>query len=300
MPVTWTINALGDQWTSKTERGGKRTGTIVYQAIASEPSTPAAAEAAVAAAPSAGKGLTVGSLYPGETTGSSFKCVSRDSRSNGDKTRTVFIVTGEFDSELGLETTENPLETPMQWEYDPQDGEETYFKDTQGTPQKAIHTNGQPFDELPKRDAGLLILRGVKNVEHTKNYSDYESFIAVKLNNANVTIDGRTYAAGTLKAKPPKLSGIKELNSIKYRELSVELHAKADGWDQKYESRSTLALKGTEEDFFGPSPIPGPDGSPVTFAWPLNEDGTAKTNPTDPGFEIEMKPYERASFALIT
>jgi hypothetical protein len=293
MPVTWDIKPLGKQWTSGTE-SGKRTGTIVYQAIASEPSTPAAAEAACAAAPSDGVGLTIGSLYPGEIAGSSFKCVDRNAAA-GDDTRHVWIVTASYDSSRTID--ENPLAMPIEVEYDPQDSSETYFKDRSGTPKYAITTAGEPFGELPTRDAGKLAFTVKKNVAHTVNYATYESFSdldGLKINSAIVTIDGRNYAVGTLKAKPPRLSAIKEMNGIKYRELVTRFEAKADGWNQVFESRGLY-----EKVFTKPTRIVGEDGTPVDMPWPLDASGIAQATAATPGALITLTPYASAAFTAL-
>jgi hypothetical protein len=294
MPVTWTIKALGRQWTSKTE-SGKRTGTVVYQATASEPSTPAAAEAACAAAPSAGVGLTIGSLYPGESSGSTFRCTDR-SAAAGDDTRHVWIVTANFES--GIEFEENPLSKPIEVEYNPKSSQETYFKDRSTTPKYAVTTAGEPFSELPTRDTGRLYFTVKKNVAHTVNYADFEQYSdeeGLRVNDDIVTIDGRSYAAGTLKAFPPRLSAVKEMNGTKYRELSVDFEAKADGWDQVFESRGLYELVFTK-----PTRIAGEDGTPVEMPWPLDASGVAQATANTPGAEITLKPYVGEDFTPLT
>ena len=290
MPVTWIVKPVTAEWTSETSRE-KRSGTTVYLAFASEPSTPAAAELA-------GGGIaSIGTNYPGVVLPAYYPCVSRSAVAVN-QTRMVFKVTCEFDSsQTGLD--ENPLNAPVKVSYDPESAEESYFKDTQTpTPKRAIMTSGEPFAELPVRDTGLLTITLEKNVAATTNYLTYEAFIKPKVNSGTVTIDGRGYAAGTLKTSAPKLSDVKELNGIKYRTLTTTLKANEAGWDQKFESRGLYAIEaGTLKRVM----VTNAEGQeePSEVAMPLDEAGY-EVPPTTPGFEIVLKPYTAAAFTAIT
>jgi hypothetical protein len=285
--ILYTIRPVTAEWTSKTERG-KTTGTCVWLVTASLPVTPYQAERATA------DGTTlpitaIGQTMPGTTAG--VPCVSR-SAAAVDQTRQLYRVTCDYDSTSTV--AENPLSEATKVSYDIEGSEAGYFKDESPTPKLAQTTAGEPFPELPKRDSGGLVINIEKNVAHTTNYAAYEGFIKPKVNAGTVTIDGRNYAAGTLKTTPPRLSEVKEQNGVRYRTLTVTLKANADGWQQKYESRGLWEKSGGTY-----RRIAGADGAPVETPWPLNADGSKKSSSTDAGAEIVLTPYASADISSL-
>ncbi len=282
MSVTYTIKPITPDWDSKTEIG-KITGRCVWQVQASEPVTPYQAERA-------GTPITpIGVTMPGTTAG--VPCVSREARAV-DQTRMLYRVTCSYDSTVTV--TENPLSQPIKVSYDPASRQETYFKDYSDPPKLAQTTAGEPFPNLPTRDVGQLIINLEKNVSDTTNYSAYEAFEDPKVNSANVTIDGRTYAPGTVLTTPPRLSEVKEQNGVKYRTMTVTLLPKRGGWDDKKESRGLWEKVSGEY-----RRIAGSDGAPVETPWPLDADGVKKSSSSDEGAEIVLKPYESSAFTAL-
>lgn len=286
MPATFTINALTHEWDSKTD-GDKITGTCVWLVRASEPVTPYQAERA-------GAPITpIGGSMPGTPSGF-VPCVDRSAKAS-DQTRMLYKVTCSYDSTR--QETEDPLDEPAKITTDADEFEETYFADKSDPVKYAVMTSGEPFGELPKRDAARRIITIEKNVPAETDDSDYDAYLDPVLNSGNVTIRGLTYTVGQLKTTPPKLSEIQERNGIEYRVFSIKLKANVDGWDQKYESRG-LYFRHFDGSNYVMRRATDADGNPVEQPVALDEDGFPLA-PGTPGFEIVLKPYEYDDFSMI-
>lgn len=204
-----------------------------------------------------------------------------------DETRMFFRAEGDFDNVN--EILENPLDL-VTWEYDEETYEESFYKDeTPGTssgPKYARHTNGVRFSDLPKRDSGILTITLTRNVDDTKTWADFRDFRR-KVNKNNVTLDGQTYTARTVRVTKISLSAIKQAASLtNYRTLVVVFKIKEDTWDQVYESLGlTEIIDGVDW------PIVDADGHPIEEPWPLDAAGAAKPHRSDAGEPIALRPY---------
>jgi hypothetical protein len=282
---TFTVKPVTAEWSVDVEIA-KTTGTTVYLVTASEPTSPYAAIAATGVP-------SLGDVYPGSPTTGFFllKCIKRGCRPVG-QTRMVFKLECEYDNTVEL--SPNPLTEPTKISYGDETNEESYFKDrTTPTAKLAQTTAGEPFSELPKRQRSILVINYEKNVSASTNYSAYEG-LRNKINSGTVTIDGRSYAAGTLLSSAPQLSEVKTRDAYTYRTLSGTIRANEDKWDQSFESR------GLFEKVSGKlKPIADADGVPVEVPWPLNADGTKKAAASDTGEEIVLKPYTGADLSSL-
>lgn len=277
MPVTWTVKEVTAEASAETE-GFIRQAVRVFNAHASEPSTPVAAETAT--------GLPgIGAAHPDD---SSLKVRTRKA-TPVDQTLLFFRVEFRYDENIWLE---NPLSMPTQVSYDDENYEEAYYKDADGA--LAQNTAGDPFDELPLRDASITVITLEKNVTHTQTYNDYEAMRNC-VNSGSTTIDGHAYAARELKVKKISLGKIQVMNGTQFRQLLTTLIAKPGGWDQTYESRGRRELVSSS-----PITIPDPEtGRPIDYLWPLNENGSKTTAVSDEGFAIVLKPYTSTSLASL-
>jgi hypothetical protein len=278
MPATYSVKPVTAEWSIK--RGAeKTTGQTVHIVTASEPVTPLDVLSA--------EGLPqIGTQY----TGASFnlRCNEIDPRPS-DGTRMNFKVVADFDSTFTLDP--NPLLDPLKVSYGKENAEEAYYKDVDDNP--AQTTAGEPFAELPKRRKSDLVLNLSINVSASTNYSAYED-IRETVNEEIITIDGRSYAPGTLLAEAPELSEVQERNGTEYRVLSSTLVARKEGWNQKFESRGLYELVGGVLER-----IYDDKGNPIESAWPLDADGAAQASASTPGAEIERKPYAEADHSIL-
>lgn len=274
---TFTVNPITPQWSIK-EETAKTTGTTVYRVISDEATTPILAIAATSVP-------LRGSLYPGLTTGT-LKCRSRSCAAEG-QTRQHFLITCEYDSTVSLDP--NPLSDAPLFDYADETSDETYFADAQSTPKKAMTTALEPFPTLPKRQTSTLVISFERNVAVSASFGTYRA-MRNKINGSAVTIDGESYAEGTVLVGKLALSSVKTRDAYSYKTLSGELRVNDAGWDQKYESRGTVELKSGLQ-----VPICGTDNAPIETTWPLNENGTKMSAQTATGFEIVLKPYVRTA-----
>jgi hypothetical protein len=272
--MAWTINRITYEWETRTTIDGTQ-GTAVWLATSDVEATPYQAERAI--------GVSIGDGYPGDTSGY-LKCKGRVAK-GVDQTRKLFKVTADYDS--STQYYSSPLDVPTKVEYGEELSQETYAVDQDNL--TMVNTAGQPFGELPTRDAGILVLTVTRNVTASTNYSGYLGFRR-KTNNANVSLDGMTYATGTLLVKSISLSEVKEQNGVQYRTLQTIVHAREDGWLQEFESRGPKYKDGSVL-----KPIVDGDGTPIDFAWPLDSAGAKKTNATDEGYTISRRPYASAT-----
>lgn len=281
MPVTFQVEAMSPEWSFDDELG-KVTGSTVWQVIASEPTTLAAAVNAVDATDSTKKIPAKGADMPG-TTGC--PCVKRSPKFV-DGTRMLLKVTCDYDSEasgavIGVARVSSSGEQT----------EESYFEDkTPGTPKLALHTNGRPFDELPRRNKSIRVFEIEKNVAASTtdaSVADFEN----KVNNAAVTIGGRSCAAKTVLVSGVSLSEVKTLNGIDYKTLRSTARYNPDTWTQKFESRGIV-----DKDN---KPKADADGNPLDDPWPLTTTGTFASTATTKGAEIALEPYEATSLSTL-
>lgn len=277
------VHPVTRKWQVTTERS-KKVGTTVYIVFDREGTvSPAQAEVA-AGVPS------IGDPYPDSS--GNFPCVKRTAVCT-DEARQVCEVTCDYDSTQ--EVVADVLATPTRIEYSYEISAETYFKDRRSpNPYYAQYTNLLPFDQLPQRDGSTRVITITKVVASTTTLATYSDFDEVFTNSGSVTIDGVTYAAGTLKGTPPVLSAVQEQDGTLYRQLVTTLRYRKAGWNDKYESRGVFELAGGVL-----SRIADDDGVPVESTWPLNADGSKKSNPATPGAEIDLQPYPSVSITSL-
>lgn len=203
-----------------------------------------------------------------------------------------FYVTVEYsdspDETKGISLV-SPVEDPAVVDWGYEEFDEAYFTDHSETPLPVVNTAGEPFDPFPTRSAGVRVVTIEKN-EASLNLSQMES-LTKTVNSNTITIDGETIAAG--KAFMAGITAVKQSrggNAFYRKRYTIRL--KTDDWDDRILNAGYQQLvDGERKD------IVDAEGNPVTKPWPLDEDGTAKSSPTDYD-ELVFKPYPSASWGV--
>jgi hypothetical protein len=184
---------------------------------------------------------------------------------------------------------DNPLSEPDKIEWGGAEGTEPYFID-QDDPQKpVVNTAGQPFEMFLERDKSSLTVTVTRNLASFPGATAFAYIDTV--NSADITVDGVTIPAGSAKMGLISCGPEQVRNGTTYREVKYPMKLRPT-WDDVIDSY------GLQEKVSGKlRPIVDGTNLPVSKPWPLNEDGTKKTNPDDAAFQITFRPFVRASFA---
>lgn len=216
-----------------------------------------------------------------------------------DDSRTIFVVDGEYTDDPGEieDMGVSPLDRPAEISWDYEEATAEYSKDhTTPTAKAVTNSAGEPFDPWPARDDGWLVITVTKN-EATHDPAAADA-LKNTLNSAIVTIDGKTYAAGTLKMSPIRAAKITERFNgadVNYYRKTYILKARAAGWNHVLLDVGFNEKVGNEW-----KPIKDQDGEPVRMPWPLDGAGVKKASPTDVPAELTFKPYASNAWTGIT
>lgn len=217
-----------------------------------------------------------------------------------------FEVTVEYAGTGVLGMPANPLDRPAEISYGFQDATESYFIDRSDPPKPVANSAGDPFDSFLERETGWLVLT-INTNEPTHNPVVADAF-SHTTNREAVTIDGITYAAGTLKLSPITAQKVKErieeegvVMEVQYYKRTYVLKARKDGWKEK-----PLDL-GLNELIADPDPTkPGKlkpivdsVNAPIRRPWPLNGAGRKKPKGTETAATLEFLPYAEASWSTL-
>lgn len=208
-----------------------------------------------------------------------------------------FIVSVEYsipDGETTGEIATNPLLDPIEFRYGAAEYTESYFVDKSSTPKPVVNAAGDTFEQLPTRDASMPTIEFEKNVA-SYNPLTYAGY-ANSINNANVTIDGVTYAAKTLRLKPIKAvkkSVVFEGDPLTYYTLSFQILINPATWDVK------IPNIGFNELVSGKlAPILDDRGRAIIKPRPLNSDGSKKDVGEAPD-DLVFAAYEEKTLTTV-
>lgn len=235
-------------------------------------------------------------------------CLRKDSQKI-DKSIAEFEVTCEY--EIDEKTSSgggggggdltDPLLRPAEYSFEPAESTENYMIDESppqvpgGTGKPVVNKAFEPFDQMPVRDTSETIIT-VRRNEATHNPT-LETHSRVVVNSEDVVIDGKSYAAGTLKLSPPAAQKMTEVVGgvpVTYYQKTYKLKYRPQGWTEKIENRGYSYVSGDKR-----YPIVDEAGEPVTKPWPLDSFGgklpNASSNPTI----LDFEPYKKVSFAAL-
>jgi hypothetical protein len=288
-----TYRAGGSSSRSTTERRAKRSFIVRYDAV-SPPSSLAAVETAddgTTAIPALGDALAGDSAR---------LATSIDVKPRGDSGHLFDVEVGYSTSDTGLEVFDNPLSDPVGFEWDFSTSSQTYFKDeTTPTAKYTLTSAGEPFDNLLEREVGEITVTVTQNIAPAGwNPITAASYLspATAVNNASMTIDGASIAAGQARLSGVTCSATKTRAGVSYRTRTITIKLRSS-WDQTIDDRG---FNEADPDHSGKVREITKGAPPVKVdkPWPLNGSGAAKPNATDAPAVLTFKPYPAKDFSV--
>jgi hypothetical protein len=194
---------------------------------------------------------------------------------------------------------DNPLTDPVDYDWDFSASSQPYFIDeTPTTPLLGTNSAGEPYENFLEREVGEISVTVADNIVPSawdpSVAAVYMADPSTALNNASMTIDGKSISAGQARMGGIKCSGIKERNGVDYRTRTIVLKLRAN-WDQVVEDRGyhfKLASGKLSEIVKGKPPVK-PDKP-----WPLDGAGNAMFAATSTPATRTHKPYPRKDFGI--
>jgi hypothetical protein len=217
-----------------------------------------------------------------------------------------FTVTVEYAAVDPVKMPGDPLNRPPEISYSPTEGTETYFTDRSPQKRPVVNSAGDPFESFHERECGELTLQITIN-EPTHNAATADAF-SHTTNAAPVTIDGTTYATGTLKLSP--IGATKQTETVesdgvamtfKFYRRTYTLKARREGWKDRPLDVGTNELVPDADATKPPRlrPIVDAINAPVKKPWPLNGSGRKKPSMADKPAELEFLPYAEADWSSL-
>lgn len=210
-------------------------------------------------------GIRIGAAFPSD---SAAFCQSIKPRNESYSPR-IWLVTSLFSDKF--DRAENPLNDPVRVRWVGRTFSRPLIYDANGD--AIVNSAGDPFDPPPERDFSRRVAQISANVAAVPSYLDtYEDAI----NSDSVTLDGKSFAAGTLKCGQLQISEWKERNSTAYREISLEIETSREGWNlelldagfrERDYSGNLVNIRNTGDNELPTAPVPL-DGSGNVLADP--------------------------------
>lgn len=162
--------------------------------------------------------------------------------------------------------------------------------DKSDTPLKVRNTAGGFFDPQPQTVRNLRIITINKNVSAVGTYLD----LVDQINSSQVSLDGKTYATGTLLVRNVSSSQQSDSDGVAYQAMTITLAGNPDGWDMNilsigYEQKKDGKFVKILDDSM----------QPIVAPRPLDAAGLALAADADPAV-LTFKPKESTSFGAIT
>ncbi len=197
---------------------------------------------------------------------------------NDAKAKRRWTVTGTYTTERdkpgsdgGPGNTENPLADPAAIEWDTEGYRQPCAKDRDG--KAIVNSAGDPPARFPEKDASRWVITIEKNVAAVPTWVVTGSY-KDSVNSAQITIDGVTFAAETVKVSRIHIGRWECRNDIWYRRLHLTLHTKEETWREYMLDQGLRKKDGTDR-----VPCTNKDGSPVTHPVMLDGSGGQVANP---------------------
>lgn len=208
-----------------------------------------------------------------------------------------FDVTVEFSAPASnIHQDEDPLGRPPEVVWGGEEVTEPYFEDTAGN--AVVNSAQQPFEQYRERESGKTV------ITVTRNEAAFDAVVAAgyrhTLNDDDVTIDGTTYPAGTLKMSPIAAQKATEVwfdagveTTTTYYRVTYTVKHDAAGW------YDTLLDVGFQELVGGQyRDIKGANNLIVTRPYPLDGSGARNAVPDpDPHPTVTFEPYAEADWS---
>lgn len=215
-----------------------------------------------------------------------------------------FEVSCEYSGGGAIGVPTSPLDRAPEISYGSSDVTAGWFMDHSDPPKPCVNSAGDPFDNVSDKEANEIVITITVN-EPSHSPIDADAF-SNSVNKDAVTIDGITYAAGTLKLSPITAQKTTErveengaaMDFVFYRRTYV-LKAKKDGWKEKVLDTGLNELIANADLTKPGRVIPIVDGvnAPVKRPWPLDGAGRKKPKSTDTPAELTFRKYPEVEFA---
>lgn len=190
---------------------------------------------------------------------------------------------------------DDPLERPSILSSTYEEWTEPYFVDEDDPAKPVVNSAGDPFDPLPQRKNGSLVL------QITKNFAAFDAagYDAIKFTTNAVaqTIRGTVYPIGSLLFLPPTVQEIYEIVNLTehhYYQTTFRLAVDSALHVDPVEDRG---LNESTTDSYRNAPILDAAGNPVTQPAPLDGAGQAKARGEEPEI-ITFYPYASANWGI--
>lgn len=211
----------------------------------------------------------------------------------------LFDVEVDYETREQGEIDENPLNAPVEYDWDFSASSQPYFKDESDEPKLVTTSAGEPFEKLLEREVGEVVVTITRNIEPEDWDPETAAsfmFPATAVNDDTITIEGTTVAAGQARFAGVRCSGIKKSNGVQYRTRVITLKLRSS-WDDVVEDRGFF-----EKDSANPGKLKEinagtPPGKPEK-PWPLDGSGAAKANAADAPAELTFVPYPSMDFSV--
>ncbi len=205
-------------------------------------------------------------------------------------------MTVECSSKYDPETLpEDPLDKPLEVDWDFTDAREKYFYDRSDTPKPVLTSAGETFEELLERDTGSLVATITRNIDGNA----YDPAVAIDykdaVNSTAFKLEGKQIAVGQAKLKAYTASAKKTENQITYRVARWVIEFRKS-WDDVIEDRGLREKKTVAGKVILAPIMHLQPPVPVEKPWPLDGAGVKKTNASDTPSTLTFKPYFRKSF----
>lgn len=194
----------------------------------------------------------------------------------------------------------DPVERPPEISFGANESTEPYFMDRSATPKPTVNSAGEPFEQFLQREGGHRVITYARN--EASFDPDAADALSNTTNSAAVTIDGKEYAADTLKlgwvtaqkaTETWKNDGVDTVAT--FYKVSYPIKRKLAGWhDKPLDMGYQFVFTHTPPVIL--NPILNAVGTPITKPWPLDGNGNAQTNATDAPAELDFLPYTSADW----
>jgi hypothetical protein len=216
---------------------------------------------------------------------------------------------------------ENPLDAPAEILYGASESTEAYFFDRSAQPEfwnelkygpwqgkPVVNSAGEPFETYLERESSELTITVITN-EATFNASEMDLY-SHTINLNPVTIDGVTYAPGTLKLSP--ITAQRQIFRINgsvqvYYKVTKILKARREGWFDRlldtglneldYPGDEYPVLMAGNDEKLNLRPILNASGLKIQKPWPLNGRGKKRDRPDEPAATLIFQPYASADWS---
>lgn len=164
--------------------------------------------------------------------GTTVNSIEADPKDNSDRHFEVTVESSDADESETFAV--HPLDRPPEVTWTTETTEPCFIDVDDEKPKPVTNSAGDPFDQFLERECGEMVITVAMNVDyHDAADADLYSH---RVNREHVTVDGTTYAPGTLKLSPIQATRVIEIwqgqELLFYRRV-LQFKARRQGWDDQ-------------------------------------------------------------------